>query len=93
MRAKVYLYLSVFMALNLGGFRKVELFRSLSREGVAMQYSSVVSMHIMRKCLLVIRVCGKTSLFILMLSVVKVRAKAHFFLKNQLQESLLTVLD
>jgi hypothetical protein len=81
------------MALNLRGCRKVELFRSLSREGVTMQYSSMVWTHIMHKCLLVIRVCGQTCLFILILSVVKVIAKAHFFLKNQLQESLLTVLD
>jgi hypothetical protein len=81
------------MALNLGGCYKVELFRSLSREGVVMRYSSVVWMHIMHECLLVIRVCGKTCLFFYFLSVVKVREKAHFFLKNQLQESLLTVLD
>ncbi len=84
MHAKVCLYLSVIMALNLGGCCKVELFRSLSREGVAMRYSSMVWTHIMRECLLAIRVCGKTCLFILILSVVKVRAKAHFFIKNQL---------
>ncbi len=31
-----------FFASNSGGWRKVELFRSLSREGVAMRYSSLV---------------------------------------------------
>ena len=47
------------MALNLGGRRKVELFRCLSREGVAMQYSSMVWTRIMRECLLAIRVDAK----------------------------------